>query len=67
MHIPFYCARHTFAHQLLINGANLKTVADAMGHSSIRSTLKYLNHLHSYKMKQLISDLLYNLFDWHII
>lgn len=44
-HITFYCARHTFACQLLINGANLKTVADAMGHSSTRSTLKYLNHV----------------------
>ncbi|MBO0342415.1 site-specific integrase [Flagellimonas profundi] len=44
-HITFYCARHTFACQLLISGANLKTVADAMGHSSTRSTLKYLNHV----------------------
>ena len=44
-HITFYCARHTFACQLLINGANLKTVADAMGHSSTKSTLKYLNHV----------------------
>ncbi|KAB7529016.1 tyrosine-type recombinase/integrase [Flagellimonas olearia] len=44
-HITFYCARHTFACQLLINGANLKTVADAMGHSSTKSTLKYLNHI----------------------
>jgi len=31
-HISFYCARHTFAVLLLSNGANLKTVADAMGH-----------------------------------
>jgi len=44
-HITFYCARHTFACQLLISGANLKTVADAMGHTSTRSTLKYLNHV----------------------
>lgn len=42
-HLTFYCARHTFACLLLINGANLKTVADAMGHSSTKSTLKYLN------------------------
>ena len=41
-HITFYCARHTFACLLLMNGANLKTVADAMGHSSTKSTLKYL-------------------------
>lgn len=44
-HITFYCARHTFACQLLISGANLKTVADAMGHASTKSTLKYLNHV----------------------
>lgn len=43
--ITFYCARHTFACQLLIHGANLKTVADAMGHSSTQSTLKYLNYV----------------------
>jgi len=44
-HITFYCARHTFACLLLLNGANLKTVADAMGHSSTKSTLKYLNYV----------------------
>ncbi|MDF4221093.1 site-specific integrase [Maribacter sp. M208] len=44
-HLTFYCARHTFACLLLMNGANLKTVADAMGHSSTKSTLKYLNHV----------------------
>ena len=44
-HITFYCARHTFACLLLENGANLKTVADFMGHSSTKSTLKYLNHV----------------------
>ena len=44
-HLTFYCARHTFACLLLINGANLKTVADAMGHSSTKSTLKYLNYV----------------------
>ncbi len=42
-HITFYCARHTFACLLLLSGANLKTVADAMGHCSTKSTLKYLN------------------------
>lgn len=45
-HITFYCGRHTFACLLLLNGANLKTVADAMGHSSTKSTLKYLNYVH---------------------
>ncbi|NQZ42695.1 MAG: site-specific integrase [Flavobacteriaceae bacterium] len=43
--LTFYCGRHTFACLLLMNGANLKTVADAMGHRSTKSTLKYLNHV----------------------
>ena len=44
-HITFYCGRHTFACLLLLAGANLKTVADAMGHTSTKSTLKYLNYV----------------------
>ena len=44
-HITFYCGRHTFACLLLMAGANLKTVADAMGHTSTKSTLKYLNYV----------------------
>lgn len=43
--ISFYCARHSFACLLLMNGANLKSVADAMGHSSTKTTLKYLNYV----------------------
>ncbi|UMB52966.1 site-specific integrase [Lutibacter sp. A64] len=48
-HITFYCARHTFACQLLQYGANLKTVADAMGHTSTKSTIKYLNYIENLK------------------
>ena len=47
--ITFYCARHSFACLLLMNGANLKTVADAMGHASTKTTLKYLNHVERLK------------------
>lgn len=46
-HITFYCARHTFATQLLLYGANLKTVADAVGHSNTQHTIKYLNYIDS--------------------
>jgi site-specific recombinase XerD len=46
-HITFYCARHTYATQLLLYGANLKTVADALGHSSTQNTIKYLNYIDS--------------------
>lgn len=48
-HITFYCARHTFATQLLQHGANLKTVADALGHSNTRNTIKYLNYIDNLK------------------
>ena len=48
-HISFYCGRNTFATLLLMNGANLKTVADCLGHSSTRHTLKYLNYVDGLK------------------
>lgn len=47
--ITFYCGRHTFATQLLINGANLKTVADCLGHTTTQNTVKYLNYVDSLK------------------
>lgn len=47
--ITFYCARHSFACLLLMNGANLKSVADAMGHSTTKTTLKYLNYVEKLK------------------
>lgn len=48
-HITFYCGRHTFATQLLQYGANLKTVADALGHANTRNTIKYLNYIDNLK------------------
>ena len=54
--ISFYCGRHTFAVQLLMSGANLKTVADCLGQSSTRYTIKYLNYVDVLKSKA-ISDL----------
>lgn len=48
-HISFYSARHTFAVRLLNNGANLKTVADAMGHVNTLTTNKYLKHVNEAK------------------
>jgi integrase len=48
-HISFYCARHTFAANLLIGGANLKTVADCLAHSNIQHTVKYLVYVSALK------------------
>jgi site-specific recombinase XerD len=47
--ITFYCGRHTFAVRLLKNKANLKTVADAMGHANHNHTVKYLNYVDDLK------------------
>lgn len=42
-HITWHCARHSFAVNVLGAGANIKTVASLMGHSSIKMTEKYLH------------------------
>jgi integrase len=47
--ITFYCARHTFATMLLLRGANLKTVADSLGQTSTKHTIKYLYYVDSLK------------------
>ncbi len=54
-HISFYCGRHTFAIQLLRNGANLKTIADLMGHASTEHTVKYLNYLDEMKTSAIMN------------
>ena len=45
----FHCSRHSFAVNLLSNGANIKTVSDLLGHSSIVITEKYLHVIDSLK------------------
>lgn len=40
-HISWHCARHSFAVNILNNGANIKTVASLLGHSGIKHTEKY--------------------------
>lgn len=40
-HITWHCARHSFATNILSNGANIKTVASLLGHSDLRHTEKY--------------------------
>ena len=40
-HISWHCARHSFAVNILNNGANIKTVASLLGHSSLQHTEKY--------------------------
>lgn len=40
-HITWHCARHSFAVNILNNGANIKTVAALLGHSDLKHTEKY--------------------------
>ena len=48
-HITWHCARHSFAVNILNNGANIKTVASLLGHSGIKDTEKYTRAVDSLK------------------
>ena len=39
--VLFHCSRHSFAVNILNNGANIKTVASLLGHSGLKHTEKY--------------------------
>ena len=48
-HITWHCARHSFAVNILSNGANIKTVASLLGHSGLKHTEKYTRAVDSLK------------------
>lgn len=48
-HITWHCARHSFAVNILNNGANIKTVASLLGHSGLKHTEKYTRTVDSLK------------------
>ena len=48
-HVTWHCARHSFAVNILNNGANIKTVSSLLGHSSIQHTEKYTRAVDSLK------------------
>ena len=48
-HISWHCARHSFAVNVLNNGANIKTVSALLGHSSLRCTEVYTHAVDSLK------------------
>lgn len=54
-HITWHCARHSFALRLLNHGANIKTVASLLGHSTIRHTEKYTRAVDSLKLAAVLS------------
>lgn len=54
-HITWHCARHSFAVNVLMGGANVKVVASLLGHSSIQMTDKYLRAVDSAKRQAIES------------
>ena len=48
-HITWHCATHSFAVNILNNGANIKTVASLLGHSGLKHTEKYTRAIDSLK------------------
>lgn len=48
-HISWHCARHSFAVNVLNNGANIKTLASLLGHSGLKHTEKYTRAIDSLK------------------
>jgi integrase len=41
--LKLYCARHTFATDMLAEGLNLAEVKELMGHTDVKTTMKYLH------------------------
>lgn len=53
--ISWHCARHSFAVNILNNGANIKTVASLLGHSSLKHTEKYTRAIDNLKQEAINS------------
>lgn len=54
-HISWHCGRHSFACNILNNGANIKVVSSLLGHSSLQHTEKYLRAIDSLKQEAINS------------
>lgn len=54
-HITWHCARHSFAVNILNNGANIKTLSTLLGHTSVRMTDKYLQVVDTLRLAALTS------------
>lgn len=54
-HITWHCARHSFAVNILNNGANIKTVATLLGHSGLKHTEKYTRAVDTLKLEAINS------------
>lgn len=59
-HITWHCARHSFAVNTLNYGANIKTVASLLGHTSLTMTERYLRAVDELKRAAIDSLPMYN-------
>ena len=59
--ITWHVARHTFACLLLLKGVDIYHVSKLLGHTDIKSTMKYLHVLKEHKTKatEALSDILF--------
>lgn len=48
-HITWHCARHSFAVNILNNGANVKTLSSLLGHSGLKHVEKYTRAIDTLK------------------
>lgn len=48
-HITWHCGRHSFATIILTNGANIRVVADLLGHSGLQHVTRYARAVDSAK------------------
>lgn len=55
-HITWHCARHTFASNILMNGADVRVTASLLGHSSLRYVERYTRAV-DHKKYQAINSL----------
>jgi len=49
--VTWHCARHSFGTNLLISGADVRSVSGLLGHSSLIETQKYVRLMESLKEK----------------
>ncbi len=49
-HITWHCARHSFATNILKNGADIKVVAELLGHSGLKYVEKYTRAVNQMKV-----------------
>lgn len=54
-HITWHCGRHSFATNLLEKGANVKVVADLLGHSGLEYVERYVRAIDESKRRALES------------